>query len=951
MDEGKIRWRQIREHFHACLELPREERIPFLDSSCREDPELREEVRSLLVCHEDPRTLLPDRIGDPSSPPPDGRIDRYELIDLVGQGGMGVVYRARRADGTYEEEVAVKLLHGDLVGESLVRRFRQERQILADLKHPAIARLIDGGTASDGRPFLVMEFVDGIPIDRYCDQHGLDVRRRLRLFIEVCRAVHFAHQNLVIHRDLKPANLLVDASGAPKLLDFGVAKLIDPAAPEVTRFGADGQGTPMTPDFASPEQVTGRVITTASDIYALGAVLYLLLTGSRPLGNDPMALGELVEKVRFEEPVPPSVRVARDEDRETPRLDLDRDLDRVVAMAMTKDPAGRYSSAESLADDLERFLSGRPVLAREQTFAYRVRKFLSRHRWPCLIAASVMVAVGALTVGLLLQRDRLLEEQSLSQEVTSFLEGVFTVSTPEASPGRPVAARALLDQAVFDVRGRFADQPRVRARLMSTMGRAYLRLGHLEEAESLLESSLDTRRERYPAAHPAIIDSTLDLGELRIEQGDWVTAESSFENARVLIRGHGNQEDAQRMRALLGLAEVRRRQGKFQPALALQRDALTLARDAYGETHRSYADALYGLGSIHRQLGELGPAREALETTRDILRALHGDLHPEVARIGMQLGLLLEEEGRYEDAERLLRETREAQSIIYPEPHPYQADVLNNLASVVLTLERVDEAETLCREGLELRQKVLEPGHPAIGDSRNLLGMILLRQERLEAAEDSFVEAREIWRRRLGPDHAQIASASNNLGQLYRQRGEFESAVVEFREALRVYRQTFGEDHLQVATVLNNLAYLEKKRGHRAAARQLYGEAHSILLKRFGVEHPRTAVLANNLAMLLHDMGDSKAAEPLFRSALDGLAATLPAEHPNLGLIRKNFADSLRAQGRLTEAETLLREALDIYARAEAPVAESVVESARELLAEVVAAQVRDSSDRNPGNR
>ena len=949
MSEPKIDWQEVRQLFHASLDLPQADREHFLEQACQ-DSRLREEVWSLLRHHEDQETLLPDRSNDRRASRID-RVDRYALVDVIGRGGMGVVYRARRDDGSYDEEVALKLLHAELFADDLVQRFWRERQILADLKHPAIARLIDGGTAADGRPFLVMELVDGKPIDRYVQTHRLGIRDRLTIFAKVCRAVHFAHQNLVVHRDLKPANLLVDADGQPRLLDFGVAKLIDPAAPELTRLGTIGDASPMTPQYASPEQVSGTAITTASDIYSLGAILYLLVTGSHPLGRGSLSLSELVEAICHQDPPAPStrVRLANGEEAEgglaalAPRAadrarlgrELTGDIDRIVAMAMDKRPARRYASAEALAQDVERHLGGLPVLAREQTVAYRLGKFLARHRWSSLSAAIVAVAIGVLIIGLVIQRSRLLEEKALSSEVTDYLEGLFEVSTPEVNQGRNVLARELLDQGARDVRSRFADQPRLRSRLVSTMGRAYLRLGHFDEAEDLLETSLDVRRSLYSGTHPEVVDGLLDLGDLRAAQGAFDAAEEAFERAAASLEESRDRDDVQRLRSLIGIAEAHRERGQYEEALALQGSALELARRAFGEEHRLFADALHGLGAIERLRGDLEAAQARLEEARAIDRSIFGELHPEVARLGVQIALVLEQQGRYAEAEAELRASREIRAAIYPPGHPEHAIVLNNLASVVLALGRSEEAEALCREALAIRRAALEEGHPSISDSLNLLGVILIKRGKDAEAEDVLRAARDLLRANFGADHVELAATANNLGQILRRRGAMKEAEAELVEALQIYRTVYGDKHLQVATVLNNLAYLHKEQGDAASARGLYRQALDILEDVFGGEHPRTAVLSNNLAVLLNEADQAAEAEPLFRRALSVFEGVLPAGHSDLAAVRRNLADSLHALGRLDEAETLLRSARETYRQADPAAHRESIEKIDARLAQI----------------
>ncbi|MEM6794028.1 MAG: tetratricopeptide repeat protein [Acidobacteriota bacterium] len=813
MTTERENWRRARELFHGCLDLEPGERDAFLARACGGDEGLRQEVLSLLEYHQDDETLLAIPAAQAATEPGEGEeIERYRLIEKIGQGGMGVVYRARRADGVYDDEVAVKLLPrgGDLAGEERVERFRRERQILANLKHPAIASLLDGGTASDGRPFLVMELVDGTPIDRYCDEQRLDVRGRIELFIEVCRAVQFAHRSLVVHRDLKPANLLVSTEGRPKLLDFGVAKLLgDSDEPDLTVALSDGSGSPLTPDYASPEQVTGGAITTGSDVYSLGVILYVLLCGRKPLVSRGLSLAQFVESLSHEEPPPPSrrLRSAASEspedsstlaaarsarDGETLIRQLSGDLDRIVSMALRKDPVARYASVEDLARDLQRYLEDLPVLAREQTVSYRLGKFLTRHRWPVLASAAILAVVLALIAGLVRQRDRLLEEQALSVEVTGFLEGLFENADPGSGGQGPVTARELLDQGARDIPFRFAEQPRTRSRLVSTIGRAYLNLGALDDAETHLEESLEIRRRLWRSeVHPEVSEALLDLGELRRMQGDYGEATRLFVKSEEAEPGASPRPlEIRRLRARAGVLRI---EGDYGGAGELLERALELADERYGSDDPRYAEVLMGLGELERTQGEDVEKAQALyERARQTFERAYGELYPRVARLDVVLGLLLEKRGLYAEAEAKYRLALAGQKRIYPDGHPSEADTLNNLASVVYRQGRLEEAEELCREGLALRRERFDGDHPSIPHSLNLLGLILHARGSYDAAEKAYAEAETLFLASLGPDHVQLASVLSNTARTLVARELFEAAEVKMREALRIYRAALG---------------------------------------------------------------------------------------------------------------------------------------------------------------
>lgn len=539
-------WRRTQELFLAALELNPEDRACFLDQACGGDPSLRAAVERLLRSDERAGSFLEDAIltgaialsdaglsdaalsdaalsdpaifdaalsdpalsdaalSDPALFDGDGasmigrRIGTYKIHALIGQGGMSTVYLAVRADDQFQKRVALKLVKRGMDTDEIVRRFRTERQILAGLDHPNIALLLDGGTSEDGLPYFAMEYVEGARIDEYCDDHRLDIDQRLKLFCTVCSAVHYAHQNLVVHRDIKPANIVVTEDGVPKLLDFGIAKLLNPdLSAQTVQYTAMGQGL-LTPEFASPEQIRGRTITTASDVYSLGVLLYLLLTGRLPYsleGRHPRAIERAVCET---EPVKPSLTVnrvdevvasdgtrfqltpesvsrVRNEQPERLRRRLAGDLDNIVLMALRKDPQRRYASAQQFAEDIRRHRHGRTVTARKDTVRYRTGKFIRRNKAGTTLLAVILafaVAMTVLAVRLKTERDYAAGERDKAEEVSAMLVRIFQIADPSnAKRGETITAREILDQSASRIEREFADQPETRAESMERSAR------------------------------------------------------------------------------------------------------------------------------------------------------------------------------------------------------------------------------------------------------------------------------------------------------------------------------------------------------------------------------------------------------------------------------------------------------------------------------------------------
>ena len=559
------RWGRIQELFDAALALEGAERQRFLEDACGADTALLADVAGLLDAERRAGSdaFITAAVAAAARDLADARaaswvgraVGPYRLLRELARGGMGTVYLAERADAAYEAQVAIKFVRGAVAGSELVRRFLAERQILADLGHPNIARLVDGGATDDGTPYLVMERIEGEPIDAYCARHALGVRQRLELFCQVCDAVHHAHRHLVVHRDIKPSNILVTADGTPKLLDFGVAKLMDPSqAHPMLDTGVGGQL--LTPAYASPEQVRAEPITTATDIYALGVLLYKLLAGTLPYDAGTLKDHQLAHAILTREPEPPS-RIARRGGSHASAVE--RDVDAIVLTALDKEPGRRYTSAERLAGDVRRYLDGLPVQARPATAGYRLGKFVRRHRAGVRAATGVVLLVVALTAfyvaRLARERDFATTEQRKSAEVAQFLEGLFKVSEPGEARGRTVTAREVVDSAVRRLPTALAGQPQVQAAMLYTLGGVYLNLGLSREALPLVERGLRLRRADPDRGSPTVGDVLSRMGEIQIDLGQLDSAAASLgEGARLLDAEYPTPDRSLRARMMLANA-------------------------------------------------------------------------------------------------------------------------------------------------------------------------------------------------------------------------------------------------------------------------------------------------------------------------------------------------------------------------------------------------------------
>ena len=734
--------------------------------------------------------------GSADGPGAGRQIGPYRVVREIGAGGMGQVFLAARADDQYRKRVAIKLILAGRESDEMLRHFRRERQVLAALDHPNIAKLLDGGTTPEGSPYLVMDFVEGVPIDRYTATRRLAVEECLRLFLSVCSAVSHAHRNLIVHRDIKPGNILVTQDGTPKLLDFGLAKLLNP---DLARETATGPRLAFTPAYASPEQVRGDPVTTATDVYSLGVVLYELLTGRSPYRVRTAGSAEILRAVCEQDPERPSAAVTRrgtdggTPTGEPPAPDAGRmshaagqgarglhrnlrgDLDAVLLMALRKEPHRRYLSVDAFADDIRRYLERRPVAARKGTFSYRTGKFVRRH-WAGATAAilvlAALIAGGALsTYGLVRAREAEREahrEAAKAKAINDFLQSTLFSAHPSLGGGRQMTVVDALAAAVRKIDTAFPDQPEIRAAVETTIGRTYLDLGLYAEAEPLLRRALTTRREVLGPRHADVGESLYNLGGLAFKKGDHDAAKARYEEALGLFRsllGEDAMEVAQTMNDLAMVLEEGR--ADYDGARPLLERALAIKRAQLGERHRDVAQAINNLGMLHYRKGDLDEAerlfREALAVNRDLL----GADHVEVASGLNNLALVLRDKGSYDGAAELFEQALAIDRRVLGEGAPQVGNGLNNLGSTLMKAGRAAEAEKVFRQALEIHRKSLSPGHFQIATTENLLGGALTALKRFPEAEPLLTASYTAIRAQFGPDHPRTRAAQKRIVQLY----------------------------------------------------------------------------------------------------------------------------------------------------------------------------------------
>lgn len=916
------RWSRVNDLVGRALDRPPEEWSAFLDGACG-DPDVRREAASLLA--QDPGAF--DEVDAPPLPllgpapaiEPGRRIGAYRVIRELGQGGMGVVYLAERADQEYERRVAVKVLKRGLDTAEIVRRFRRERQILARLEHPGIAGLYEGGTTDDGRPYFVLEHVEGEPIVRYCEARELGLRRRLELFRRVCDAVQVAHQNLVVHRDLKPANILVTAGGQPKLLDFGIAKLLHPE-------GGDGEPQtvldlrPMTPEYASPEQVKGEPVTTATDVYALGVLLYEMLTGRRPYrserGGTSASRAELRRAICEDEPMRPSAVVDRkavgaERDGGTApvrglRRRLAGDLDTIVLHAMAKDPRRRYASVERLSEDVERYLRGLPVQARRPTLVYRAGKLFRRRARELAAAVLAVVTLAAFLVDRELQQRRTARALARAERVTGFLVELFEVSDPRRARGSTVTAREVLDRGAARVRDELGQEPEVQAALMLTIGRVYERLGLYEPAEPLLRDALALRRRELGERDADVAEALDAVGMLLRAQGDLREAETVLRRAVAIGRAELGDDHPKVAEYTHDLARVLQNRGAAAEAAALYRRVLELRRRLLGDDHPATVESLNDLAAERYLRGDNEEAERLFREVLAARRRLLGPLHPDVARSVNNLAVVLDRQGEYREAELHYREALDLLRRSLGDDHPDVATSLGILGQFVALHGRLEDAEPLLREALARHRRAVGDRHPEVASDLRELGALLHRKGEYVEAETLMREALEISREIQGERSLSTAVLLNNLGALLVDRGRADEAEAALTRALATFRDLLEPGSPSGTSPLHHLAALHHARGDSAAAEAYYREALAIRRQAYPQGHPRVAVTLTHLADLLVDLDRAAAAEPLAREALEIHRSGSEPGYWRVAQAESVLGAALARLGGETEAEALL---------------------------------------------
>ena len=809
------RWERIQAMFHEAVALAPGERRAFVERAAGDDRELFEEVLAAIDEDERGASLLDAGVGQLAAPLLDGartaveQIGAYRLVRVLGEGGMGTVFLAERLDlGT---QAAIKILRDAWLSPSRRKRFAAEQRTLAALNHPGIARLFDAGVLNEGTPWIVMEYVDGIPITEYCQAHHTPLRERLRLFRNVCDAVQYAHRHLVIHRDLKPSNILVTADGTVKLLDFGIAKqLADTDSDlDITRTGM----RPMTPAYAAPEQLRGEPIGVHTDVYSLGALLYELVAGRRAYEFSsqlsPDALSALLDK---EPPRPSGARSAND-------------LDVLVLTAMHADPARRYASVEALIRDVEHYRHGEALEARADAVAYRVAKFSRRHWRPLTAAAATLAIVVAVvafyTIRLAVARDAALLQATRAERIQELLLGLFTGGDTTAAPAEELRVLTLLDRGVqeADLLGK---EPAVRAEMHATLGTIYRRLGNFNTSETLLNKALAERQQLSGADSADTADVLMRLALLRSDQAQFDEAEKLARQALTVLQRLGPSASPAVAKAYTTLGEVLTERGQYPDAIKALDESVHL-QSALGLENADYAETLRQLFNAQFYAGDYDVAEATGQRVLAISRRVSGDRHALVADDLINLGAIQSERGKYRDAERFYREALAITESWFGKDHHQTASNLTMLGRSLVYQKRFDEAAVVLQRALAIQERVFGADHPRVASAVNDLGNIAVQTGRLDDAEAAFTRMGNIYRKVYGDKHYLLATATSNLGGVFVARKDYKRAEALYRDAIAMYSATQSPTHL-------NTGIARLKLGRTLLRQQRYAEAETELL-------------------------------------------------------------------------------------------------------------------------
>lgn len=824
-------WSDIARLFEEALQQSEPE--AWLKVNCKRETKTYREVRAMLKAHATAGNFLgnsviefrPEQlntmVSEGNSILQIKKLGPYNILKELGTGGMGTVYLAEHSDKHIDRQVALKVLRPGFDQENIVQRFVQEQRMLSTLEHPGIARLYDAGVTEDGRPYFAMEYINGLPIDTYCDENELSLEQCLHLFINVCEAVQYAHRNLIVHRDLKPSNVLVDENNTPKLLDFGIAKLLiaeqDITAP-LTRTGQRW----MTPEYAAPEQVRAESISTATDVYALGALLYKLLTGSPPFRFEVNTSGEIERVICEEVPTLPSAATTQLNNTGELNKKLKGDLDTIILKALRKEPERRYTSVESFSNDIKRYLDGLPVKARRDTVGYRTMKFVNRHRIAIITAAAIVLLISSFGIFYTLQ---ITQERDRAEQYASFLTDLFSSPDPfqttENAGGKDITVREYMDKAAKRVQSELTEDPEMQIELLKTIAGVQQNLGHTVEASLLYHDLLAKEKKVYGERTAEAIET---MRKLAWTTEDYTIADSLYRWQIKLGRELEDGIGPLTAHSMGSYGSFLFKQGKFKDALKQLEPAVIVFRTAGPEYRQELANALMMSGNVYSTLNKLNQADTLMQEAYSIQKQLNGVNHPKTANFMNSIAMVAQKLGDYDRAEDLKRRAFKIFQKKLGMQHPYTITLLSNIASIVSLKGDNREASKILRRVHALRKAKYGENHIKTMKTLQSLASNLMLYGELDEAEPILRKVYVFFKQNLPPKHYHIAFPLLSLTGIYLKLQDYEKAENTARGAVEQLKKSLPDDHVFVAVA-------ESRLGAALAGQKRYEEAVPLIIQ------------------------------------------------------------------------------------------------------------------------
>ncbi len=881
-------WEKIKALFNEALNMPAAEREDWLLQNVADDKEIYHQVLHLLETDGEQnssithavasglRTLISAqfsiRKGD--------RLGAYEIIELLGEGGMGAVYEARRVDEEFQQCVAIKLIHAASVNSLTLQCFQTERQILANLNHPNIARLLDGGTTEQGLPYLVMEFVEGKPIIEYCQHNRLNIELRLKLFLQVCDAVRYAHENLIVHRDIKPANILVSAEGQVKLLDFGIAKILQGDSPTLAASDTRSEVRLLTPENATPEQVLGQAITTRTDVYALGNLLYQMMTEQKLFDfeqENRLALEHLICQQTPQKPsqsISPQFSLLQKKalsrvNNSTAKLkkSLQGDLDTIILKALQKEPERRYQSVEQLIDDVQRHLKKFPIRARPDSLACRAGRFFQRNRLLASVASLFAVSVVIFIIVVLIQSNalkkqtaRALLEADNARQISDFMIGIFKSSDPNVNAGETLSARQLLDNGQQKIDA-LDDKPLLQSRMLLTIGRVYQKLGDYDRALEFIKRAVKLI-DNNPQADILLRDIMItNRADLEFELGDYSAAEASYRESLALLTMLKQPDEDLIINSQLGLVAALTELSQNAEALPIQQQLLKRQIEKHGENSAEAGEAWTYLGQVLRKLSRHDEAEAALKKGLVVKRAAYGNHHLETAH------------------------------------------TLNQLARTLTFTRKYDEAEKYALEGLQIRRDIHKTDNVEIAASLGNLAHIKTAAGQYSEAVKYRLQSLNMIKSIFGESHPYVPGTLGSLASLYRKSGQLDKAVETYRQSIAGFEKLSHESTIQWASPLCGLGqtYLDLEQPADALPRLQQCQAIRINLLPAGSWE--IGASQNQIGTAYRDLKQFDQAEKYWLNAFKIYRSSLKADDEKLTKLKQQLFKLYQSRGETARAE------------------------------------------------